>query len=65
MVTGIEAAGLVLGAFTLAIEVIKVHCNRVQIVKDMVKCQEDLSIFRYKIFVEGFIFRQMLERLLG
>jgi len=64
MVTGIEAAGLVLGTFPLAIEAIKIYCNGVQTVKDMVKYQEILSMFQYEISVEDFFFRQTLKSLL-
>ena len=64
MVTGIEAAGLVLGAFPLAIEGIKIYCNGIQTIKDMVKYREILSMFEYEISVEDFFFRQTLEGLL-
>ena len=64
MVTGIETAGLVLGAFPLAIEAIKMYCDGVHTVKDMVKYQEILSMFEYEIAVEDFFFRQTLKSLL-
>ena len=64
MVTGIETAGLVLGAFPLAIEAIKIYCNGVQTMKDMVKYQEILSMFEYEISLEDFFFRQTVEGLL-
>jgi len=64
MVTGIEVAGLVLGAFPLAIEAIKAYASGIQTMKDIIKYKEGLDWFELRLSIEHFHFQETMVGLL-
>ena len=64
MVTGIETAGLVLGAFPLVIEGMKVYANGARTMKNMMEYERVLKQYRREISMEQGHFEDMCYNLL-
>ena len=63
--SGFEVAGIVLGAFPLAIESIKAYRNGVKTIKDMKEYRHTLLQFARDLMVEKYKYHNTLLELLG
>ncbi|KAI5803589.1 hypothetical protein DFH27DRAFT_53025 [Peziza echinospora] len=64
MVTGVETAGLVLGAFPVAIECIRVYMKGASRIKKMIQYKVILEVFLQDLETEKCIFQDLCEDLL-